>query len=491
MKKSLLLTALLLCLFILSESVAAGGISINGVRSWTAPERTRLVFDLSEPVKYEVTQSSNATSVKLLISRGRLNATIPAFNKHQVISSIATNPLNTKSVELRFKLRKAVKVKSFQLDPGGRYGYRLVLDLYEKKQHRKPESAIKQITKSSHKPTLPARVSKQILAEKQHKAKPQARKRKQPQTLKQQQPPVAEMSTNGVRGRDIVIAIDAGHGGEDSGAKGNNGTYEKDVVLEIAKNLKKLLDREGGMRGVLVRKSDYYIPLRERMQIAREHHADFFVSIHADAFPDPSARGSSVYVLSNKGASSEAARWLAKRENQADLVGGVSLDDKDDMLASVLLDLSQAASRQVSHEVAQTTVTNLRKAGTVHFHEVQKAGFAVLKSPDIPSMLVEVAFISNPKEEENLRDQEHQEKFAGAILAGIRSHFHQMPPHGSWLAKRYKRKIRDRQYIIAPGDTLSEIAKRHEVSLSRLKNLNQLGQNEIRAGQVLKIPAES
>ncbi len=479
MKKLLLLFSLLFY-SLLSESVVAGA-TINGVRSWTAPERTRLVFDLSEPVKYKVTRASNSSSLKLLISQSRLKAEIPAFNKHKVISSIATNPLNTKSVEIRFKLKKAVKVKSFQLDPGGRYGYRLVLDLYERERGDKPDKpkAVKKQTRKSHqKQTLAAKVSKQILVKKEAKA------------VKQEQP-VPPAATKKVRGRDLVIAIDAGHGGEDSGAKGNNGTYEKDVVLEIAKNLKKLLDKEGGMRGVLVRKSDYYIPLRKRMEIARKHHADFFVSIHADAFPDSSASGSSVYVLSNKGASSEAAHWLAKRENQADLVGGVSLDDKDDVLASVLLDLSQAATRQVSHEVAQMTVRNLREAGKVHFREVQKAGFAVLKSPDIPSMLVEVAFISNPMEEKRLRDQEHQEKFAQAILAGIRRHFHQAPPPDSWLAMRHKRKIRGRQYVIMSGDTLSEIAQRHQVSLSRLKDLNQLGQNDIRAGQVLKIPAES
>jgi len=476
MKKLLLLFGLLFYL-LLSESVAAG-VTINGVRSWTAPERTRLVFDLSEPVKYKVTQSANSTSVKLQIFQSRLKAEIPTFNKHKVIASIATNPLNTKSVEIQFKLRRVVRVKSFQLDPGGRYGYRLVLDLYEKERTEKTGVAKKQTQKSNRKQPPTAKISKQILVKKQTKAVRQA-------------PPVAPQAIKKVRGRDIVIAIDAGHGGEDSGARGNEGTYEKDVVLEIARNLKKLLDEEGGMRGVLVRKSDYYISLRKRMDIARKHHADFFVSIHADAFPDPSARGSSVYVLSNKGASSEAAFWLAKRENQADLVGGVSLDDKDDVLASVLLDLSQAASRQVSHEVAQMTVRNLSKAGTVHFSEVQKAGFAVLKSPDIPSMLVEVAFISNPMEEKKLRDQAQQESFARAILAGIRRHFHRSPPPDSWLAMRHKPKIRGKQYVIVAGDTLSEIAQRHQVSLAHLKDLNQLGQNDIRAGQVLKIPAES
>ena len=476
MKKSLLLSGLIFSLLLLSEGLVAG--SVNGVRSWTAPERTRLVFDLSEPVKYKVTQDSSTSLLKLKIFKSRLKAQIPAFNKHKVISSIATNPLNTKSVEIQFKLKRAVKVKSFQLDPGGRYGYRLVLDLYVKQGVEKPIIAKKQTRKSSKKQTLAAKVSKQIAL------------KKQPKVVKQT-PPVSQKVSSRVRGRDIVIAIDAGHGGEDSGAIGSSGTLEKDVVLQIANRLKKLLDGEGGMRGVLVRKSDYYISLRERMQIAREQHADFFVSIHADAFPDQSARGSSVYVLSNKGASSEAAYWLAKRENQADLVGGVSLDDKDEVLASVLLDLSQAVSRQVSYEVAQMTVRNLRKAGTVHFSEVQKADFAVLKSPDIPSMLVEVAFISNTMEEERLRDQEQQEDYAEAILAGIRRYFHRAPPPGSWLAMRHKPTIRGRQYVIVAGDTLSEIAQRYEVSVSRLKDHNQLGQTDIRAGQVLKIPVDS
>jgi N-acetylmuramoyl-L-alanine amidase len=476
MKKILLLFGILFYL-LWCESVAAD-VAINGVRSWIAPERTRLVFDLSAPVKYKITQASNFSSLKLQIFHSRLEAELPAYNKHKVIASIATNPLNTKGVEIQFKLRSAIKVKSFQLDPGGRYGYRLVLDLYKRERGGKPVVVKKQTQKSSRKQTLAAKISKQLRIKKQPKAVKQER----------QAPPAGSKR---VRGRDIVIAIDAGHGGEDAGARGNDGTYEKDVVLEIAKNLKKLLDQEGGMRGVLVRKSDYYISLRKRMEIARKHYADFFVSIHADAFPDPSASGSSVYVLSNKGASSEAAYWLAKRENQSDLVGGVSLDDKDDVLASVLLDLSQAASRQVSHEVAQMTVRNLSKAGTVHFGEVQQAGFAVLKSPDIPSMLVEVAFISNPMEEKKLRDKEYQGKFAQAILGGIRNHFHRAPPRDSWLAMRHKPKIRGKQYIIAPGDTLSEIAHRHQVSLSRLKDLNQLGRNDIRAGQVLKIPAES
>jgi N-acetylmuramoyl-L-alanine amidase len=226
------------------------------------------------------------------------------------------------------------------------------------------------------------------------------------------------------------------------------------------------------------------------MKIARKHRADFFVSIHADAFKDKRARGSSVFVLSNRGASSEAARWLANRENQADLVGGVSLDDKDNVLASVLLDLSQAATMQVSHEVAHQTARNLGGIGRMHSRKVQKARFVVLKSPDIPSMLVETAFISNPEEELKLRDAGHQKRIANAILYGIRDYFHKAPPPGTWLASRGNLQP-DGQYVIAPGDTLSAIASKHRVSLAELKTINKLETNLIRVGQVLKIPGKS
>lgn len=477
MTRKLLLPILLCSLYLCASATAIADVTINGVRSWTAPERTRLVFDISSPVKYSIERSADAAAMTLQIQQSRLKAQMPLFEKHKLIDSISARSLENNSTEVKFILKSAVRLKSFQLDPGGRYGYRLVVDLYD--GGGQPQQYGNKL-RNSPRPTPATRAKQGGSSEKQREA------RQQPQP-----PPAVDAAKASKRGRDIVIAIDAGHGGEDSGARGSEGTNEKDVVLAIASRLNKLLEREGGMRGVMVRKSDYYIPLRERMEIARRHHADFFVSIHADAFPDPSAKGSSVYVLSNKGASSEAAHWLAKRENQADLVGGVSLDDKDEVLASVLLDLSQAASRRVSHEVAQLTVRNLHKAGKVHFKQVQKAGFVVLKSPDIPSMLVETAFISNPQEERKLLDPQHQESFAKAILAGIKQYFHRSPPADSWLARHSERKATDREYVIVPGDTLSEIAERHQVSLSRLKDINQLSHNQIRAGQVLKIPAES
>ena len=455
MKKCLL--ALLMLLFLAAE--VAADAEINGVRSWTAPDRTRLVFDMSNTVEYELMDFEGMNHVSLRMKQSALKAEMPQFKSHKLIESIRSDARGG-DVLVSIGLRSDVKLKSFQLDPNGPYGHRLVLDLYA----------------SSPEETEEADTPAPAVASAPSASKPVHDK------------PV--LTLEDVRGRDIVIAIDAGHGGEDSGAVGYRGTHEKKVVLQIAKKLKELVDAEPGMKGVLVRTGDYYIPLRKRMQIARKHRADFFVSIHADAFRDKRARGSSVFVLSNKGASSEAARWLANSENQADLVGGVSLDDKDNVLASVLLDLSQAATMQVSHEVAQQTASNLGRIGKMHSRNVQKARFMVLKSPDIPSMLVETAFISNPEEEQKLRDPKHQQRIAKAVLTGIRTYFHNSPPPGTWLASRDKVQPAG-QYVIAPGDTLSAIATRHEVSLAQLKNLNKLESNLIRVGQVLKIPGKS
>ena len=234
--------------------------------------------------------------------------------------------------------------------------------------------------------------------------------------------------------KNVVVAIDAGHGGIDSGAHGPKGTQEKKVVFAIAKRLAQMINGQPGMRAVLVRKGDYYIPLRKRMDIARKAKADLFVSIHADAIKDASVKGASVYTLSNTGASSEAARWLADNENAADLVGGVSLDDKDDVLASVLLDLSQSATKEASRSVASKILKYFNAIGRLHKNEVQKANFMVLKSPDIPSILVETAFISNPTEENELRSGVHQEKVASAVFKGIASYFKEYAPAGTRMA---------------------------------------------------------
>jgi N-acetylmuramoyl-L-alanine amidase len=284
-------------------------------------------------------------------------------------------------------------------------------------------------------------------------------------------------------GRDLIVAIDAGHGGEDPGAKGPSGVLEKTVVLAIARKLAQKVDAEPGMKAVLIRTGDYYIGLRKRIHKAREARADLFVSIHADAFNDPKVRGSSVYTLSQRGASSEAAHWLAEKENSADLVGGIGLDDKDDLLASVLLDLSMSATMQASREAADDVLKQLRGLGKTHKRRVQYAGFQVLKAPDIPSMLVETAFISNPGEEARLRDPKHQTRLAEALLKGIRHYFRTYPPSGTWMAQNTQRK-----HVIARGDTLSMIAKQYRVSLKKLRTANKLSSDRIRIGQVLSIP---
>ena len=228
-------------------------------------------------------------------------------------------------------------------------------------------------------------------------------------------------------GRTIIIAIDAGHGGEDPGAKGRKGTREKDVTLAIARRLKEAIDREPNMRGVLTRDDDFFIPLQGRVQKARRINADLFISVHADSFIRPDARGSSVFALSENGATSVAARWLAKKENEADLIGGVNLDVSDPYLKQTLLDLSQTATINDSLKLARAVLDNLGKINTLHKGSVEQAGFAVLKAPDIPSILVETAFISNPAEEKKLKDESYQQKLAESILSGIKHYFTKNP----------------------------------------------------------------
>jgi len=321
------------------------------------------------------------------------------------------------------------------LDPTAQYGHRLVIDLY-------PEGS-------------------------EYKAAP----------AKQ----VANLAEND---RKVVVAIDAGHGGEDPGAIGPTRVREKDVVLAISRELKKAIDLQPGMEAVLVRDGDYYIPHRDRYEKARKHRADLFVSIHADAFTKSSVTGSSVFVLSSRGASSEFARRMADSENSSDLIGGVTLNDKDEMLASVLLDLSQSATMEASNLVAATVFSSMRAVGKTHKNTVEHASFLVLKSPDVPSILVETAFISNPAEEARLKDPNWQKKIAGAIANGVQDYFYLSPPPGTWIAAN-RQPIRHR---VVSGDTLGDIASRYQVTVYRLRNANDLKSDVIRVGSELVIP---
>jgi N-acetylmuramoyl-L-alanine amidase len=286
--------------------------------------------------------------------------------------------------------------------------------------------------------------------------------------------------------RDIVVAIDAGHGGVDPGAQGPHGVKEKDVVLAIARQLENQLSAEPGIKPVMIRDDDYFVPLRKRVSKARDSKADLMISIHADAIDDRSVRGSSVYVLSDRGASSEAARWLAEKENAADLVGGVNLDDKDDVLKSVLLDLSQTATIEASAKAGNQVLQELRGVGRLHRRHVEQAGFVVLKAPDIPSMLVETAYISNSQEETNLQSPAYQKRLAAAIVEGLRDYFRENAPPGTKIAMANS----TRQHIIAKGETLSAIADRYGVSVDTLRVSNKLANDHLYIGTVLRIPPD-
>jgi N-acetylmuramoyl-L-alanine amidase len=287
--------------------------------------------------------------------------------------------------------------------------------------------------------------------------------------------------------RELLIAIDAGHGGRDPGAIGGGGTYEKTVTLKVARAMAEEIDRHPGMRALLIRDGDVFIPLGDRYQKARDAQADLFISVHADAAQSRQANGASVFVLSTRGASSEAARFLADRENNADLVGGVSLEDKDRSLAAVLLDLSQSATMRVSDEAANHVLDELRSVGKTHKPQVERANFWVLRSPDVPSMLVETGFITNAADERKLNDAGFRRRLAEVVARGVSDYFGSQPPPGTWFAANPSRG--SRQHVVARGETLGLIAARHGISLSQLRNANDKRDDVVRVGERLRIPA--
>ena len=378
---------------------------VGNVRIKAAPDNTRVVLDISGPVEHRLFKMASPPRVVVDIQDARLIKPLGPVANNICLARIRSGQRNWNELRLVLDLYEEVEARSFIAGPSGQYGHRLVVDLIGRK--KRPPDSVNAI------PSAPA----------PHRA----------HTVNSKTVP-KDTERGSIAGRDIVVAVDAGHGGEDPGAIGQRGTREKDVALTIARKLAARVEREPGMRAVLIRNGDYFVGLRDRMKKAREHKADLFVSIHADAVPNRLAIGSSVYVLSERGASNEQARWLAERENAADLVGGVSLDDKDDVLKAVLLDLSQTGAMDASHDVAKEVLHRLTKVGDVHYGRVQSAGFLVLKSPDIPSLLVETAYISNPSEERKLIDPRYQDRLASTILDGIRAYFKDRAPPGTRVA---------------------------------------------------------
>lgn len=422
--------------FFLAYSGVIHATDLGAVRLRANAEYTRAVFEVTGPVQYRLFGLKNPDRLVLDIEQTALKGDVrPITEGTGVLKAVRTGRQPPGGVRVVFDLNTPVQAKSFLLTPSDDTGYRLVVDFYSK---GKAPSQVKTVTQAQPKSSA----------------------------------------------RNVVIAIDAGHGGQDPGAIGRAGTREKDITLKIARALAALIDREPGMQAKLIRDGDYFIPLRQRFTRAREAKADLFVSVHADAFEDRSVRGSSVFILSNSGATSEAANWLARSENKADLVGGVTLDDKDAMLAAVLLDLSQGATLEASHDVASHVLSSLSRVGKTHKRFVERAGFAVLRSPDVPSVLIETAFISNPEEERRLRDPAHRAALAQAIFKGVRSHFFASPPPGTWLAQN----ARADEHVVSNGETLSAIASRHRTSVRALRSANGLAGDSLQAGLVLRIP---
>ena len=414
---------------------------INDLRIADRETITRVVFDLTSKVNHNVFVLKNPNRVVLDIDNCDANGKLKTKRVGgTLLKGLRYAQKSNEKLRVVFDLNASVSPKSFLLLPNNGKDHRLVLDLTVASADARTQ-------------------------------------------------PVLAVPPTPKNFRDVIIAIDAGHGGKDPGAIGRGGTREKDIVLSISKYLKTLIDQQQGMRAVLTRENDTFIPLRHRIKKASKRNADIFLSIHADAAVDRRARGSSVYVLSQHGATSEAAKILAQRENEVDKIGGVSLEDKDPVLKSVILDLSQTATIGASIDLAEDIFYQLRKVGKVSRRHVEQAGFAVLKSPDIPSVLVETAFISNPQEEQRLRNTKHQQALARAIFNGVRVYFKNHAPSDALLANLGNGE--SSTHTIKRGETLSGIAQHYQVSVIDLRKVNALKSDVIREGQILTIPASA
>lgn len=440
----------LLLLSMLFAAAPAAATELRDVRVWDGPQNTRVVFDLSGAAAHRVFTLADPERVVIDldgVSPGEFSNDLP---EDGVIAGLRSARQPDGRLRVVLDLSRDARASSFALQPQADYGHRIVVDLA----------------------TAGGRQAQgNTRAEPDTSAAPAVE-------------PVARLER-----KDIVIAIDAGHGGEDPGAVGATGLKEKEVVLAIARKLAALVDSQPGFRAVMIRDGDYYVGLRERVAKARQAQADLFVSLHANAFKDSSVQGSAVYTLSRSGASSEQARWLAKQENEADLIGGVQLSSKDDTLKHVLLDISQSAAIEASVDAGDRMLQSIGQLNKLQRGEVQRAGFMVLKAPDIPSVLVETAFITNPGEERKLGTSAFQQKVARSVFDGIRGYFENYRPlRYVESGAEQQASAEPRRHEVRRGDTLSEIAERYRVESARLRRANALDGDMLRVGQVLHIP---
>lgn len=437
---------MMLILLLVGTAVGAEPVTVQQMRVWRAPDHTRIVFDVSGPLEHRLFTLQNPNRIVVDIDNARLQEPLPDVDTGgPLLGTVRVGQPESGPLRVVLDLKAEARPRSFMLMPAGPYGHRLVIDLYDAKA-----------------------------AEPQSDARPPEPVRTAPSR------PIA---------RDRIVAIDAGHGGEDPGALGRRyRTREKDVTLAIARELAKLVSQVPGMRPILIRDGDYYVGLRQRFEKARRVRADVFVSIHADAVPGRRANGSSVYALSEKGASNAMARLLADKENASDLIGGVSLSDKDDMLAHVLLDLSHNRTMQDSLSLGDDILAELQRVGPVHMRHVAQAGFAVLKSPDMPSVLVETAFISNPSEEKKLRTPAFQRQLATGIFRGIKRHLASAAVVPPAPVQASREADSPREHVVRKGETLASIARQHNIHIDALRFLNDLQDNDLPVGLKLRIP---
>lgn len=431
--------ALLIILLGWSTLVQASG-SLDSVRVWPAPDKTRVVFDLAAAPKHSYFTLYDGRPYRLVIDfAGTRNATdLDALDfESMMVERIRTSSApNEGTTRIVLELSDGVSPTIFPLPPNERYGHRLVVDI--------PGQSVpeERITRSADR--LPE--------------------------------------------RKVIIAIDAGHGGEDPGSIGPSGTYEKNITLPVAQRLANAINADPGMQAVLVRSADYGVPLNQRTRAARRERADMFISLHADAFTSPQPHGASVWVLSRRRANTELGRWLENREQHSELLGGaaeiLTSNGGDPYLARTLLDMSIDNSMSGGFDAANILLKELQGVTRLHRREPQAASFAVLNSPDIPSVLVELGFISNPQEEQRLRSTAHQQRLANALYNGVREYFIRHPLDGTILANTKVRK-----HTVSSGDSLSVIAQRYNTSVGAIQRQNNLNSTVLRVGQVLEIPS--
>lgn len=433
-KRALLLVAMLW------SFTAAAGDAIESVRVWPAPDKTRIVFDLAEAPSHSYFTLYDSQPYRLVIdfrnTRNQVNLDALEFDSLMVNRIRSSSPPQSSTSRIVLELSRQVEPTIFPLPPNERYGHRLVVDI--------PGQSVRE-----------ERVTR---------------------------------SVEGMQERPVIVAIDAGHGGEDPGSIGPTGLYEKNVTLPVAQMLADLINADPGMKAVLVRTGDYGVQLTQRNRIARRERADMFISIHADAFTSPQPRGASVWVLSRRRANTELGRWLENREQHSELLGGagevLSSNGDDPYLARTLLDMSIDSSMSGGFDAANLLLNRLSDVTRVHRREPQAASFAVLNSPDIPSVLVELGFISNPQEEQQLRSPAHQRRLAQALYDGTREFFVRHPIDGTILANQ-----RIRQHRVESGDSLSILAQRYGTSVRAIQQHNNLSGTVLRVGQVLEIPS--